>query len=100
MAQPRMTATHWGNFLVGKEDDGQISVQPALQDPEPSPIGRSLAAFQDPNCRVARPMVRLGYYKDGRTSDTSQRGREPFVAIGWDEALDITAAALVAIVAL
>jgi biotin/methionine sulfoxide reductase len=60
MAQPRLTATHWFNFLVGQKDDGQISVQPALQDPEPSPIGRSLAASQDPNCRVARPMVRLG----------------------------------------
>lgn len=96
MAQPRLTATHWGNFLIGQEDDGKISVQPTLQDPEPSPIGRSLAASQDPNCRVARPMVRLGYYKDGRASDTSQRGREPFVAIGWDEALDITAEALVA----
>lgn len=53
---------------------------------------------QDPNCRVARPMVRLGYCKDGRASDTSQRGREPFVpiSISWDEALDITAEALVA----
>jgi biotin/methionine sulfoxide reductase len=96
MAQPRLTATHWGNFLIGQGDDGKISVQPTLQDPEPSPIGRSLAASQDPDCRVARPMVRLGYYKDGRASDTSQRGREPFVAIGWDEALDITAEALVA----
>ena len=79
-----------GNYLVGQEDDGHISVHPAVQDPEPSPIGRSLAASQDPNCRVVRPMVRLGYYKDGRASDTSRRGREPFVAVSWDEANAVT----------
>ena len=94
MAPPRLTATHWGNYLVAQEDDGGISVQPVAQDPEPSPIGRSLAASQDPNSRVAQPMIRLGYYQHGRASDTSQRGREPFVAVDWDQALDITADAL------
>jgi biotin/methionine sulfoxide reductase len=84
MAQSGLTATHWGNYLVAQEDDGEISVQPVTQDPEPSPIGRSLAASQDPNSRVARPMIRVGYYKHGRASDTSQRGREPFVAVDWN----------------
>jgi biotin/methionine sulfoxide reductase len=96
MAQPELTATHWGNYLVGQQDDGGISVEPVTQDPEPSPIGRSLTASQDRNSRVARPMIRLGYYKHGRASDTSQRGREPFVALDWNEALDITADALAA----
>ena len=94
MARARLTATHWGNFLVGRTDDGAISVAAAPQDIEPSPIGRSLAASQSPNCRVARPAVRLGYYEQRRSSDTSMRGREPFVEIAWDEALDIAAQAL------
>jgi biotin/methionine sulfoxide reductase len=96
MAQPRYTATHWGNYLVAQADDGQILVQPASQDPEPSSIGRSLADTQDRNSRVAQPMVRLGYYTRGRASDTTQRGRERFVAIDWPEALDIAADALAA----
>ncbi len=96
MTSPRLTATHWGNFLVGRQKDGKISVVPAVQDAEASPIGRSLSAAQDPNCRVARPAVRLGYYKRRRGSDTSLRGREPFVEVSWDEALDITAEALMA----
>jgi len=94
--QQRLTATHWGNFLVGRAEDGTICVAPASQDEEPSPIGRSLAASQDPRCRVARPAVRLGYYQNRRASDGSLRGREPFVEVSWDEALDIAAEALMA----
>jgi biotin/methionine sulfoxide reductase len=92
--QQRLTATHWGNFLVGRAEDGTICVAPAEQDGDPSPIGRSLAASQDPRCRVARPAVRLGYYQHRRASDGSLRGREPFVEVSWDEALDIAAEAL------
>ena len=45
----------------------------------------------DTRVRVAQPMVRAGYYKEGPNSDRTQRGREPFVAIGWDEAFDLVA---------
>lgn len=94
MTQPIPTATHWGNFLIGRHGDGELRVTPAGHDPDPSPIGRSLTALHDPDHRVARPAVRLGYYRDRDNSDTSMRGREPFVEVDWDEALDITAGAL------
>lgn len=90
----RLTATHWGNYLVERAADGVVRVSPAPQDQEPSPIGRSLADSQDARCRVARPAVRLGYYKHRRASDTALRGREPFVEVSWAEALDIAAEAL------
>ncbi|MFQ6227264.1 molybdopterin-dependent oxidoreductase [Nocardia sp. NPDC002869] len=41
-----------------------------------------------------RPAIRLGYYRDREHSDTTRRGREPFVEVDWDEALDIAAGAL------
>ncbi|MEU4838299.1 molybdopterin-dependent oxidoreductase [Nocardia testacea] len=94
MTQPLPTATHWGNFLIGRDGDGELRVTPAGPDPDPSPIGRSLTATHDPDHRVARPAVRLGYYRDREHSDTTLRGREPFVEVDWDEALDIAAAAL------
>jgi len=90
----RLTATHWGNYLVGRGADGAVSVNPTPQDHEPSPIGRSLADSQNAQCRVARPAVRRGYYQHRRASDTTMRGREPFVEVSWEEALDIVADAL------
>ncbi|MGW5382867.1 molybdopterin-dependent oxidoreductase [Nocardia sp. NPDC003963] len=94
MPQPLPTATHWGNFLIDRDTSGEIRVTPSGHDPDPSPIGRSLSALHDPDHRVARPAVRLGYHRDRENSDTSRRGREPFVEVDWDEALDITAGAL------
>jgi len=39
-------------------------------------------------------MIRKGYLDDGCDSDGSARGREPFVAVDWDTALDVAASAL------
>ncbi|MFK3973551.1 molybdopterin-dependent oxidoreductase [Pseudomonas sp. NPDC087358] len=91
-----LTATHWGNYLTRQESDGSITVSPVSQDSEPSPIGRSLASTQDESCRISQPMIRQGYYEHRRNSDTTQRGKEPFIAVSWDEALDIAAEALTA----
>jgi biotin/methionine sulfoxide reductase len=88
------TATHWGNFRVRKLSSGSIEVLSATEDPSPSPIGRSLASTQDPKCRIGRPMVRKSYYEQGIGSDGAMRGREPFVAVEWDDALALAAAAL------
>lgn len=93
-SQQQLTATHWGNFYTHRNEDGTITVAPVPHDSEPSPIGQSLASTQDTNCRVSQPMVRKGYYESRRASDTHQRGREPFVAVSWDEALDLVAEAL------
>ncbi|MEU4313740.1 molybdopterin-dependent oxidoreductase [Nocardia sp. NPDC024068] len=94
MTRTLPTATHWGNFHLGTAADGSLSVTPDPRDPRPSPIGRSLAAVQDPDHRVARPAIRLGYYRDRTAADPHLRGREPFVEVEWDEALDIAADAL------
>lgn len=92
--QTYSTSTHWGNFVVTVENDQIKHVQSYDADPDPSPIGQSLLDAQDPNSRVARPMVRQGYLKQGIDSDRTQRGREPFVAVEWDQALDLVAAEL------
>ncbi|WP_280422880.1 molybdopterin-dependent oxidoreductase [Nocardia carnea] len=94
MTRSRATATHWGNYLIDTAADGKLSVTPHGDDPHPSPIGRSLTALHDPAHRIARPAVRLGYYRDRAAADPTLRGREPFVEVEWDEALDIAADAL------
>ena len=88
------TATHWGNFQVETDGEKILAVRGYPDDPHPSPIGRSLADSRNPQVRIDQPMIRRDYLKRGWQSTRSDRGREPFVAVGWDEALDLAAAAL------
>lgn len=41
--------------------------------------------------RIPRPMIRQGWLKHGPRRNANARGEEPFVAVPWDEALDIVA---------
>ena len=96
MKQPvqSLTSTHWGNFVV-ETCDGRVSaVHPAGNDSDPSPIGQSLISSQHRGCRIPRPHIRRGYLDEPGRSDGSKRGVDPFVAVPWDEALDIASAAL------
>jgi len=88
------TAAHWGNFRAHLDENGELVVSPSGTDRSPSPLGRNLRATRDPNVRVLTPMVRKGYLERGKGSDGSGRGREPFVAVDWDFALDLAADAI------
>jgi biotin/methionine sulfoxide reductase len=90
----RPTAMHWGNFEVEADGADLLAVHACGDDPEPSPIGQSLLDSRDARLRIDQPMVRQGYRRDRRGSDGAGRGREPFVAVSWDEALDLAAEAL------
>ena len=93
------TSTHWGNFEVETRDSRVVAIHPERHDTEPSPIGQSLLASQDAGCRIPRPSIRAGWLKRPGRSDGTQRGVEPFVAVPWDEALDMAADALRRVVA-
>ncbi len=91
-ARPRIvtTASHWGSYEIETVDGRIHAVLPAAEDPDPSPIGQSFRDATDHPSRVRAPMVREGFLKHGPGS-TSGRGAEPFIEIGWDEALDLVA---------
>ncbi len=88
------TATHWGNYLIETEDGRLKAVHHYEDDNNPTPIGQSLLNTQDANVRIPRPMIRRGYLERRWDSDGSARGREPFVSVDWDTALDLAADAL------
>jgi biotin/methionine sulfoxide reductase len=88
------TSSHWGNYRVEVGDGRVVAIHSYAVDVNTSPIGQSLLNAQDPGCRVPQPMIRKGYLDNGRNSDGAARGREPFVAVDWDTALDIAASAL------
>jgi biotin/methionine sulfoxide reductase len=88
------TSTHWGNYQIETRNGEIRAVHPDTHDTDPSPIGQSLIDTQATSCRIERPSIRQGYLKDQHLSDGAQRGREPFVQVPWDEALDLAAQAL------
>lgn len=91
MRARELTASHWGVYEVVRRDGEARGLRPLADDPDPSPIGGSMwDAYQSP-LRVQRPAVRCSWLRDGPGAAPELRGREPFVEVGWDEALDLVA---------
>src|SRR5262245_12605902 len=84
---------HWGAFLAEVEDGRVVGVRPFEHDPDPSPMIQAVPAAVHSPVRVAQPMVREGWLKHGRGHGEG-RGREPFVPVSWDQALDLVASEL------
>jgi len=91
----RVTSSHWGAFEVETEGDRIVATRPFAHDPAPSAIPAILPAAVHHASRIARPSVRRGWLdglKRGARGGQGRRGADDFVALPWDEALDITAA--------
>ena len=85
--------SHWGAFLAEVEDGRVVGVRPFERDPDPSPIIEALPDGVHSKTRIAHPFVREGWLKHGPDSGRG-RGREPFVPVSWDRALDLVASEL------
>ena len=93
------TATHWGNHQI-KTVNGQLASVHAYQDDlDPTPLGQALLDSQDPRVRISQPMVRAGFLEHGPRAGHNRRGQEPFVAVSWEQALDLVANELERVVA-
>ena len=78
---------HWGAFLAEVEDGRVVGVRPFEHDPDPSPMIQAIPAAVHSQTRIAQPMVREGWLKHGGGHGEG-RGREPFVPVSWERALD------------
>lgn len=81
------TQAHWGIYEVSPE----LVLKGFAGDPDPSPIGLHQLDPAVQRLRVKRPAVRRSVLQRGPGSAPEMRGREPFVEVGWDEALDLVA---------
>ena len=86
------TATHWGTYFAEVEDGRLVALRDYARDPAPAIIGPGLVDAVDDAARVRRPMVRRSFLEKGAAADPAGRGAEPFVAVPWEEALDLAAA--------
>jgi biotin/methionine sulfoxide reductase len=88
----RRHSSHWGAFTAEIDEGRIVGVRPFEKDPDPSPLINSMPDAVYDESRIARPMIRKGWLDHGPGGNRQQRGAEPFVAVPWDEALDIVAA--------
>jgi biotin/methionine sulfoxide reductase len=84
------TQAHWGIYEVSPD----LRLSGFAGDPDPSPIGLHQLDPALQALRVRRPAVRRSVLQRGPGSAPEMRGREPFVEVDWDEALDLVAGEL------
>ncbi|MFP1979787.1 molybdopterin-dependent oxidoreductase [Lonsdalea quercina] len=82
---------HWGAFTAVVEDGRLIGCEPFAADPDPSPMLDSIVPLVYSPQRIRKPAVRRSWLAKRENSDTSLRGKEPFVEVDWDVALDLVA---------
>ena len=93
MSEKLSTAAHWGIYEAERDADGEAVIRPLAGDPDPSRLSDNLDDVKQSRARIATPLVRESYLADGPAS-REQRGRERFVPVSWDTALDLAATAL------
>ncbi|WP_314721143.1 trimethylamine-N-oxide reductase TorA [Haemophilus pittmaniae] len=84
-----VTAAHWGPIGVVVQDGKAVKSGPAMQ---PAIVNELQSVVPDQlysETRVKYPMVRKGFLANPGNSDTSMRGRDEWVRVSWDEALDL-----------
>ena len=89
-----LTLSHWGAYELEIEGGDVAAVHSYENDPDPSPIGQSFVGSLQHRSRISQPAVRRGWLERGPHDHGGGRGREPFVSIGWNDALDLVAAEL------
>ncbi|CEJ11358.1 Dimethyl sulfoxide/trimethylamine N-oxide reductase precursor [bacterium YEK0313] len=85
-------SSHWGVFSA-RWQDGKLDVRPYPGDPDPNGIIDNFPRALRHKARIAEPMIRRGWLERGPGPD-DRRGRDEFVAVSWDEALDLLGAEL------
>ena len=83
---------HWGAFTAVTENGRLIGCEPFFADSNPSSMLQSIPQLVYSDKRIRQPMVRRSWLKARENSDRTLRGREDFVAVDWETALDLVAA--------
>lgn len=87
--QKKLTASHWGIGVASIVNDRIVAVDGHASDPAASMINANIPGSLQGKARILQPAVRKSWL-DG-SSDPVPRGRDVFVEVSWDRALDLVA---------
>lgn len=87
----QLTASHWGAYEIDHAQPHGPQLKAWRGDPDPSPIGLAMLDAYRHGPRVLRPAVRQSWLEHGPGARPELRGREPFVEVSWEQALDLVA---------
>src|SRR5215472_17265536 len=85
--------SHFGAFSAIVEDGRVVGAEPFALDPDPSPLIDAIPDAVHSPTRISQPMARRGWLGGGAARGAG-RGREKFVAVSWERALDLVAGEL------
>ncbi|MEM9279222.1 MAG: molybdopterin-dependent oxidoreductase [Pseudomonadota bacterium] len=86
-----LTSSHWGVGIAYAENGKLTHVDGHPDDPNPSPINDNIASSLNGAARVLRPAIRKSWLEDGGGNRDKLRGKDGFVEVSWDRALDLIA---------
>lgn len=85
--QLRTHSAHWGAFHAGMEGE-RLIVRPHPADPDPNPLIDNFPDALRHPARIAAPAIRRGWLERGPAA-ANMRGRDEYVQVSWDKALDL-----------
>lgn len=86
-----LASSHWGAYEVVRDNGRITGLRGNDADPDPSPIGLGMWQAYQSKLRIKKPAIRAGWLKQ---RDRKLRGRQPFIEVSWDEALELVSAEL------
>jgi biotin/methionine sulfoxide reductase len=87
--------SHWGVFSARLGEAG-LEVRPYAADPDPNGIIDNFPGALRHQARIARPAIRRGWLERGPGPDY-RRGRDEYVSVSWEKALDLLSSELMRI---
>lgn len=87
-----LSCSNFGAFWAKVEGGRVVKVRPWEGDPHPIATIEGAVDLAYSTSRIRYPMVRRAWLEKGPGADPDSRGRDDFVRVSWDKALDLAAA--------